>query len=95
MSTTTLYMSPKCLEKFREDFHKKKFSQEDIIVLKTWNLEMERFGHNYIFESHEWRDQPLKNRWKDHRVSFISTNCKAIYRIINKTDVEVCKIEMD
>ena len=82
-----------CLERFKRDFKKGLFTQEDGIVLKAWAQEMEEFGPEYIVNSQEWRDHPLGGNWRGYRASCYSNAGRIIYRIIDENTIEVCEIE--
>lgn len=82
-----------CNKKFKEDFKKGKFSEDDGRVLKAWAHEMENFGPLYIENSPEWRDHALEREWKGYRASCFSLEGRIIYRIISEDEVEICEIQ--
>ena len=55
---TRIKNSSECERKFREDFKRGLFSEDDGIVLKAWALEMEEYGPSYI----EMEGSPLNKR---------------------------------
>lgn len=90
---TIVKRSADCLKRFKKDFKKRLFSEDDGIVLATWAREMEKHGPDYIANSPEWRDHALDREWEGHRASCFSTSGRIIYRIINEDTVEVCMVE--
>jgi len=82
-----------CLKRFKSDFKKGLFSQDDGIVLKAWIREMKQFGPEYIANSSQWRDHPLERKWAGYRASCFSIEGRIIYRIIDENTVEVCEVE--
>lgn len=62
-------------------------TKEDIKVLLRWVSDMEEFGPDYIAESHEWYDHPLKREWLGYRASAFSHKGRVIYRILSNVVV--------
>ena len=90
---TRIKNTPECERKFKEDFKKGLFSEDDGHVLKAWALEMEEYGPSYIENSLQWRDHPLLREWLGYRACCFSLEGRIIYRIIDEDEIEVCEIE--
>ena len=90
---TIITRTKNCLKKFKRDFEKGLFTEDDGKVLKAWAREMEQYGSRYIEDSPEWRDHPLYGKWPGYRASCFSIEGRIIYRVINENTVEICEIE--
>lgn len=90
---TKVYNTKECLSRFKKEFEQGLFTQDDIVVLKLWALEMETYGPDYIKDSAEWRDHALDRKWIGYRASCFSVKGRIIYRIIDQKTVEICEVE--
>lgn len=90
---TVIKRTKRCLERFKKDFEKGLFSEDDGRVLKAWAHEMEQFGSDFISNSPNWRDHALDREWAGYRASCFSKEGRIIYRIIDEKNIEVCEIE--
>lgn len=90
---TIVRRTSECLKRFKEDFKKGLFSNDDGMVLAAWAREMENYGPDYIAKSAEWRDHPLDREWMGYRASCFSTKGRIIYKVIDEETVEVCIVE--
>ncbi len=82
-----------CKKRFKEDFKKGLFSEDDGRVLRAWTREMEEFGPEHIVNSPQWRDHALEREWEGYRASSFSVKGRIIYRIINDDEIEICEVE--
>ena len=91
-----VFLTKKCSSELLKQKKNGLLSSDELIVIRTWIMEMTNLGPEYIATCDYWNDHELKESRSGQRSSSFSSSGRIIYKVKkSKVEVSVIKITAD